>query len=71
MPSRKLNSQESRALRVATPDGKCPLCRVGGTDAKIMLGPVEIGVCQNCSGALLHTLSFARMATGILKRWRW
>lgn len=72
MPAKlKSRPSERRALRVVTPDGRCPLCRVGAPDAKMMLGPVEIGVCQNCSGALIGTLSFARMAKGILKKWRW
>ena len=50
------------SVRVATPDGKCPVCRVGepDKDGKMMLGSVEIAACARCKGLMFNGLSMAR-----------
>ena len=49
-------------LLVATPAGKCPLCRIGepDKDGKMMLGTVEIAACARCKGLMLNGLSMAK-----------
>jgi hypothetical protein len=65
----KLASSRAQGLRVVTPDGKCPLCKIGEVADRAMLGPVEIGICRSCSGMLFSGLSVAQAAVGFLKKW--
>jgi hypothetical protein len=50
------------AHRVATPAGKCPICKVGepDVDGKTMIGPVEIAACARCKNLLINGLNMAR-----------
>jgi len=59
-PRGRSGSGPRPSLRVATPDGKCPLCKVGDPSGKVMIGPVEIAACQRCSGLLISGLNMAR-----------
>ena len=77
MPPRILRSASrgsaSPALRVVTPDGRCPTCGGAvGKDSNVRIGNIiEVPVCPNCTSVLYNGLSAAKMVAGLLSKWRW
>ncbi|MHB8734277.1 MAG: hypothetical protein ACYC6M_03135 [Terriglobales bacterium] len=63
-------------LRVATPDGKCPICKVGEPDAdgKTMIGSIEVAACARCKNMMMNGLAMFNglsKVLGRIKRGNW
>jgi hypothetical protein len=55
-------------VRVAAPGDRCLLCPAGRATDKVMLGPLEIGVCSRCSGRLYRGLTVGSGLLSLVRR---